>query len=142
MIRTARRPKGRIHGATIPTGRYSPAGDNPGKRGWQGDNEINLKLETSLHHDGKEIVSTYATIANIDETKVRFDREAECAHEIGIIEKWLMDELIEFYEARNSIHIHAEIRKGLNYQIELSRRVYLRLSPFKDQITQWQRENK
>lgn len=58
---------------------------------------------------------------------------------MGIIEDWLKEELIEFYEARNSIHIHAEIRKSLNYELDLSRRSYMRLQPFKEQVEKWQR---
>ena len=54
-----------------------------------------------------------------------------------MIEPWLRDELIEFYDARNAIHIHAEIRKSLNYQLDLSRRAYLRMQPFKEQLSAW-----
>jgi hypothetical protein len=65
---------------------------------------------------------------------VRFDKKAECATTLGLIEPWLRDELIEFYEARNAIHIHAEIRKSLDYQLDLSKRAYWRMQPFKEQI--------
>lgn len=92
------------------------------------------QLEKYLRHDGKEILPTYEAIGHTDVTKVRFDRKAECAFSLGFIADWLRDDLIEFYEARNAIHIHAEIRKNLNYELELSRRAYLRMEPFKDQI--------
>ncbi len=95
-------------------------------------------LEAHLEHDGKEIIPTYQGVGRTDETKVRFDRKAECACELGIIEEWIKDELIEFYEARNAIHIHAEIRKSLEYELDLSKRSYLRLQPFKEQILRWQ----
>lgn len=94
-------------------------------------------LEKHLEHDGKRIIPTYEAVGRTDETKVRFDKKAECAAELRIIEPWLKDELIEFYEARNAIHIHAEIRKSLNYQLDLSRRAYLRMQPFKEQLTAW-----
>lgn len=96
------------------------------------------ELSKHLSHDGKDIVPTYIGVGKTDDTKVRFDRKVECACEIGFIEDWLKDELVEFYEARNSIHIHAEIRKSLNYELDLSKRSYLRLQPFKEQIVQWQ----
>ena len=96
-------------------------------------------LEKHLKHDGKTIVPTYECLGRTDETKVRFDRKAECAYSLGIIEEWLKDELVEFYEARNAIHIHAEIRKGLNYEIDLSKQAYRRLQPFREQILNWQR---
>jgi len=96
-------------------------------------------LQTHLEHDGRRIIPTYQGIGKTDETKVRFDKKAECACTMGIIDEWLKDELIEFYEARNSIHIHAEIKKSLNYELDLSKRSYWRLQPFKEQITKWQR---
>lgn len=95
-------------------------------------------LAKHLQHDGKDIIPTFEAIGRTDETKVRFDKKAECAQSLGIIEDWLAAELIEFYEARNAIHIHAEIRKSMAYEIDLARRAYMRLQPFKDQLIAWQ----
>ncbi len=91
-------------------------------------------LNSALEHDGKKIIPTYEGIGKTDVTKVRFDRKAECAEKLGLIDEWLKDEVIEFYEARNSIHIHAEIRKSLDYQLDLSKRAYMRMEPFVEQI--------
>jgi len=87
-----------------------------------------------LEHDGKTIIPTYETIGRTDESKVRFDKKAETAQLLGLIEPWLTEELVEFYEARNAIHIHAEIKKSLDYQIGLSKRAYLRMQPFQEQL--------
>lgn len=92
-------------------------------------------LEQALEHDGKAIIPTYEGIGRTDTTKVRFDKKAECAQKLGLIDDWLKDEIIEFYEARNAIHIHAEIRKSLDYQLDLSKRAYRRMEPFIEQIT-------
>ncbi len=92
------------------------------------------QLKSALEHDGKNIIPTYEGIGKTDVTKVRFDKKAECAFRLGLIEEWLKDELIEIYEARNAIHIHAEIRKSLDYQLELSKNAYRRMRPFIDQI--------
>jgi len=91
-------------------------------------------LERHLEHNGKKIIPTYEAIGRTDDSKVRFDKKAECAAILGLIEPWLKEELIEFYEARNAIHIHAEIRKSLEYQLDLSKRAYWRMQPFKEQI--------
>lgn len=98
-------------------------------------------LAQHLEHDGKKIIPTYEAVGRTDDTKVRFDKKAECAAALGMIEPWLKDELIEFYEARNAIHIHAEIRKSLNYQLDLSKRAYLRMQPFKEQLEAWKANN-
>lgn len=94
-------------------------------------------LKKHLEHDGKAIIPTYEGVGKTDESKVRFDRKAECACSLGVIEPWLKDELIEFYDARNSIHIHAEIRKSLNYELDLSKRAYFRMQPFREQVLRW-----
>lgn len=93
------------------------------------------QLQKHLEHDGKQIIPTYEAVGKTDESKVRFDKKAECAAKLGLIEEWLKDELIEFYEARNAIHIHAEIRKSLTYQLDLSKRAYWRMQPFKEQVS-------
>ena len=97
--------------------------------------ESQALLEKHLMHDGKRIIPTYEAVGRTDETKVRFDRKADCAFRLGFIEEWLRDDLVEFYEARNAIHIHAEIRKSLNYQIDLSKRAYRRMEPFREQVS-------
>lgn len=93
------------------------------------------QLERYLKHDGKKIIPTVDAIGKTDKSKVRFDEKAKCAFALGFIDESLRDELIEFYEARNAIHIHAEIRKGLDYQIKLSQQAYRRMQKFKRQIT-------
>ncbi|MDX1738923.1 MAG: hypothetical protein R3261_11845 [Alphaproteobacteria bacterium] len=90
-------------------------------------------LQDSLNHDGKTIIPTYEDVAKTDDTKVRFDSKAECAYELGFIDQKLKEDLIEIFSARNAIHIHAEIRKGIAYELELSKMAYKRLLPLKDQ---------
>jgi hypothetical protein len=79
----------------------------------------------------------------IAESKVRFDSKARAATSIGIIEADLADELIQFYAARNMIHIHAELKQGADWewQIEFARAAYWRLVKFKNQVTEWQSSN-
>jgi len=104
-------------------------------------NDALIKIEEYLVHDGKKIIPTYETKGKIPETKVRFDRKAECAHSLGIIDEKLKNDLVEIYGVRNSIHIDAEIRKGIDYELELSRKAYRRLKPFKEQIIEWKKLN-
>ena len=87
-----------------------------------------------LSHDSRFIIPMYEAPGVADLTKVRFDAKAGCAESLGLIDEGLRDDLIEFYEARNAIHIHAEIRKSLDYQLDLSRRAYRRMRPFRRQV--------
>lgn len=91
-------------------------------------------LKKHLTHGGSPIIVTRESIKKIKTSKIRFDKKAECARDIGLIDDALCAELIEFYEARNSIHIHAEIRKSMKYQMDLSWRAYRRMEPFKTQV--------
>ncbi|WP_217359543.1 hypothetical protein [Ruegeria arenilitoris] len=91
-------------------------------------------LEKNLSHDGKDIIPSYQDVARTDITKVRFDAKARCAAELGIINSTLCDDLIEIYEARNAIHIHAEIKKSLKYELKLAEKAYRRMKPFNEQL--------
>lgn len=46
----------------------------------------------------------------------------------------LPEELIEIYSYRNGIHLIAEQRKGISYEINLSKKAYRRMKPFIEQI--------
>jgi hypothetical protein len=49
--------------------------------------ESQALLEKYLIYDGKKIIPTYEALGRTDETKVRFDRKAECAFNMGFIEE-------------------------------------------------------
>jgi hypothetical protein len=48
----------------------------------------------------------------------------------------LRDEVVEVFSARNAIHVHAEIRKSLDYQLDLSRKAYRRMQLLKRQVVE------
>jgi len=92
------------------------------------------QLAEALSHSGKEVITTYQGTGRQDETKVRFDAKVACAVDLGLLDSTLGQEIIDIYEARNAIHIHAEIRKSLDYQLDLSRKAYRRMEPFLNQV--------
>ena len=78
-----------------------------------------------------------------DETQVRFDDKCRAAEALGLINVFtneqkdtinLPAEIIEIYSYRNAIHLVAEQRKGIKYELELSKKAYRRMQPFIDQI--------
>lgn len=100
-------------------------------------------LQDVLSHDGKIIVPFFYARKKKDKPQVRFDDKCRTAERLGLIHKFfntdgievdLPSEIIEIYSYRNGIHIIAEQRKGINYELELSKRAYLRMRPFIDQI--------
>lgn len=46
----------------------------------------------------------------------------------------IAEDIIKIYEYRNGIHIFAEQRKMIQYELELSKKAYRRMRPFIDQI--------
>jgi hypothetical protein len=98
-------------------------------------NRISVSKEfDNLTHDGKEILTMYKTIGRRDVTKVRFDEKVKVFVKLGFITSDLGDELIDIYEIRNAIHIHAELRKGIQYEMEKSTVAYRRMQVFKEQV--------
>ena len=100
-------------------------------------------LQDTLSHDGKMIVPFYYTKKEKERPQIRFDDKCRTAEKLGLIHKFvnadgkevdLVSEIIEIYSYRNGIHIIAERRKGINYELELSRKAYRRMRPFIDQI--------
>ncbi len=88
-------------------------------------------LQDALEHDGKEILTYYIGDKKRDLTKIRFDEKAVIFHELGFIDIDLRDELIELYNIRNGIHLHAELRKEIDYEINLSKLAYWRMEKFR-----------
>lgn len=100
-------------------------------------------LQDVLSHDGKTIVPFYFARKQKEKSQVRFDDKCKAAESLGLIHKFISDsgkeidlpaELIEIYSYRNGIHIIAEQRKGINYELDLSKRAYRRMRPFVDQL--------
>ena len=78
-----------------------------------------------------------------DESQVRFDDKCKAAESLGLLKKIrtgpgreidLSSEIIEIYGYRNAIHLVAEQRKGIQYELNLSKKAYRRMKPFVKQI--------
>jgi hypothetical protein len=100
-------------------------------------------LQDALSHDGKKIVPYYFDKRKKEKPQVRFDDKCKTAERLGLIHKFKSDigdeidlpsEIIKIYSYRNGIHISAEQRKGIKYELELSKKAYRRMRPFIDQI--------
>lgn len=105
--------------------------------------EKQTALQNALSHDGKKIVPFYYKRKKMEKAKIRFDNKCRTAEKLGLVHKFINEcgtevdlpgELIELYSYRNGIHIMAEQRKGISYELELSKKAYRRMKPFIDQI--------
>jgi len=91
-------------------------------------------LKKILEHDGKTIIPYTIKEKKRDITKIRFDEKCQTAFELNLLDSTLRDELIEFYNIRNCIHIQAELRKELVYELDQSKAAYWRFKKFKELI--------
>ena len=101
------------------------------------------QLEDILSHDGKKIVPFYFTKKKKEKSKIRFEDKCNTAQNIGLIHSFtdpsgnkveLPEEIKEIYSFRNGIHLIAEQKKRISYELELSKKAYRRMRPFIDQI--------
>ncbi len=101
------------------------------------------ELNKNLQHNGNSIIPMQMQERKKDDSQIRFDDKCKTAEKLNIISKYVNDdgieidlpaEIIEIYGYRNAIHLVAEQRKGIEYELELSKRAYRRMRPFIDQI--------
>lgn len=93
-----------------------------------------VKILNALEHNGSEVLTYEMKKKKTEESKIRFDAKANVMHKLGLIDNTLKTELIQFYEYRNAIHIHAEIKKDIEYELEMARIAYRRFQVFREQV--------
>ena len=85
------------------------------------------KLSKELEHDGKKIYTFTYVRRKKDKPQVRFEDKCETAKQIGLIHPFtnsngervdLPEEIKEIYSYRNGIHLIAEQRKGIQYELD------------------------
>lgn len=101
------------------------------------------KLNNLLVHNGETVATFTYREKKKDKPQVRFDDKCHAAENLGIIKKFenkegveidLPSEIIEIYGYRNGIHLIAEQRKGIKYELDLSQKAYRRMQPFIAQV--------
>lgn len=92
------------------------------------------KIIKALEHNGSKILTYEKRKKKTVESKIRFDAKAETMYKLGLIDEKLKNELIKFYEYRNAIHIHAEIKKDIEYELTMAIDSYRRFQVFREQV--------
>jgi hypothetical protein len=107
----------------------------PTLKAWSVSGDLQERLAAITEPDGRRVVAAIESTVKLEETKVRFDSKARAAAAIGIIDTALAAELVDFYAARNMIHIHAELKRGVDWswEIEFAKQAYWRLEKFAQQ---------
>ena len=108
-------------------------------------------LNNILIHNGESIIPYHMQERKKEDAQIRFDDKCRTAEKLGLVAKFigkngvevdLPSEIIELYGYRNAIHLVAEQRKGIEYELELSKRAYRRMRPFINQIKARLQEDK
>lgn len=85
------------------------------------------KLTKELCHDGKEILPHYMDRKPVDKTKIRYDQKVIACEELKLIDSQMKEDLIRLYGYRNTVHLEAELKKGLPYDLEMGELAYRRV---------------
>ncbi len=88
----------------------------------------------NLVHNGETIYTMAKVPSTRDERYIKFEEILLVTKDLMLIDSGLYADLLELYNLRNAIHIHAEIAKGVDYQLEISKNAHKLLKPFKRQI--------
>ncbi|MFS2113997.1 hypothetical protein [Herbaspirillum frisingense] len=70
----------------------------------------------------------------IDERKIVFEDKAQTAMDLGLINSKTKEVICDIYSMRNAIHLHAELRRGLTYDLKAAKKAYWHLEGFSTQI--------
>lgn len=102
-----------------------------------------MKLKQHLSHDGSDLLIYRLQERKKDESQIRFDDKCRTAESLGLIHRIsdynghevdMASDIIEIYGYRNAIHLIAEQRKKVQYELDLSKRAYRRMKPFISQV--------
>ncbi|CAD5897658.1 hypothetical protein R6Z02_05915 [Carnobacterium maltaromaticum] len=99
-------------------------------------------LSGILNHDEQEIIPCYYKDAKTNKTKVRFDQKVPVLVEMDLIDDQLAKDLIRLYEYRNTVHLEAERRKQLDYDLEMGKLAFRRVEGLSIQLSESMKKNK
>jgi len=95
--------------------------------------EIREKIQKTYNPVG--VISVFENESKpVDERKIVFEDKAEAACKLGLIDEKIRDIICEVYSMRNAIHLHAELRRGVTYDLDAAKEAYWYLQGFTDQI--------
>lgn len=96
--------------------------------------DIEQKIQTRYSPSG--CIKIYETEdRTVDERKITFESKAQTALDLGLINEKIKTKICEVYSLRNAIHLHAELKRGITYELEKSKYAYWYLQGFREQIS-------
>lgn len=88
------------------------------------------------HSPSGNVVVYQIKSAVVDERKIVFEDKAKAAIDLGLIDQPIYDVIVKIYSLRNAIHLHAELRRNIAYEIETAKDAYWNLQGFCKRIAE------
>lgn len=86
------------------------------------NNDLFKKIE--MNHKEQKIEIIEIKEKERTERSIKFEDKAETAEKIGLIDNRLKNKICEIYSMRNAIHLHAEMKKDIEYNLDLGIKAY------------------
>ena len=99
--------------------------------------ESALAAPTKLFYYGIEAFICLYKDQKTPPSSIKFSDKIDTLVDLGVLEETYVDDIKEFYKARNSIHIETAVKENTEYHIELAKKAYRRMRPFIDQIKEF-----
>lgn len=105
---------------------------------WSIKPEMQKKLEECIIKTSTDemisIIPCRYSLSKKTDSDVKFVSKAECAYRLGLINDAMREWITEIYSLRNGIHLHAEIRKQIDWDLAKSREAFWHIEGFIEQI--------
>lgn len=92
-------------------------------------NAIKQKIVDNYSPTGDVVVYQIES-ATVDERKIVFEDKAKAALDLCLIDQQIYDVIVKIYSLRNAIHLHAELRRNIAYEIDAAKDAYWHLQGF------------
>ena len=90
---------------------------------------IKQKIVDTYSPSGDVVVYQIESAA-VDERKIVFEDKAKAAFDLGLIDQSIYEVIVRVYSLRNAIHLHAELRRNIAYEIDAAKDAYWHLQGF------------
>ncbi|WP_299045467.1 hypothetical protein [uncultured Tateyamaria sp.] len=88
---------------------------------------------------GSEVFFATEKELSAPQQKIKFSDKVKTSVSLGFVDKNLAAEIEEFFAARNGIHIENAVKNQIDYELDLAKRAYWRLQPFRVGVSEFLR---
>lgn len=98
----------------------------------------NIKISTK---DEKDVFLCIEESKRNSQHSIKFDDKVDAAVSIGFVDRFLGEEIKEFFRIRNGVHIENAMKNNINYELNVSQLAFWRIKPFTRGIKEFLNKN-